>query len=74
MNALIALLEERIGRKAILERHPPNQADMLTSHADVTKARRLLGWQPKVGLEEGLARLVDWYKAERNWVKGIATG
>jgi nucleoside-diphosphate-sugar epimerase len=40
----------------------------------VTKARRLLGWQPKVGLEEGLARLVDWYKAERNWVKGIATG
>jgi len=74
MNALISLLEERIGRKAILERHPPNQADMLTSHADVTKARRLLGWQPKVGLEEGLARLVDWYKAERNWVKGIATG
>jgi nucleoside-diphosphate-sugar epimerase len=74
MNALISLLEERIGRKAILERHPPNQADMLTSHADVTKARRLLGWQPKVGLEEGLTRLVDWYQAEQNWVKGIATG
>jgi nucleoside-diphosphate-sugar epimerase len=74
MNALIALLEKRIGRKAIIERHPPNQADMLTSHADVTKARSLLGWQPQVGLEEGLTRLVEWYKAERNWVKGIATG
>jgi UDP-glucuronate 4-epimerase len=74
MNALIALLEERIGRKAILERHPPNQADMLTSHADVTKARRILGWQPKERLEEGLTRLVEWYQTERNWVKGIATG
>jgi UDP-glucuronate 4-epimerase len=74
MNALIALLEKCIGRKAIIERHPPNQADMLTSHADVTKARILLGWQPQVELEDGLSRLVEWYKAERNWVKGIATG
>jgi nucleoside-diphosphate-sugar epimerase len=73
MNALIALLEERIGRKAILERHPPNQADMLTNHADVTKARDLLGWQPKVGLEEGVTRLVDWYNAEREWVKNVST-
>ena len=74
MNALIVLLEKRIGRKAILERHPPNQADMLTSHADVTKAGSLLDWQPKVGLEEGVTRLVEWYNAERDWVKGIATG
>jgi len=74
MNALIALLEERIGRKAILERHPPNQADLLTNHADVTKAGNLLGWQPKVGLKEGVTRLVEWYQAEREWVKGIATG
>ena len=74
MNALIALLEERIGRKAIIERHPPNQADMLTNQADVTKAGSLLDWQPKVGLEEGVTRLVEWYNAERDWVKGIATG
>jgi nucleoside-diphosphate-sugar epimerase len=71
MNALIALLEERIGRQAVIERHPPNPADMLTSHADVTKAGSLLGWQPKVGLEEGLARLVDWYRAERDWAKDV---
>ena len=74
MNALIALLEERIGRKAIIERHPPNQADMLTNQADVTKAGSLLDWQPKVGLEEGVTRLVEWFNAERDWVKGIATG
>jgi nucleoside-diphosphate-sugar epimerase len=73
MNALIAILEKHIGRKAIIESHPPNPADMLTSHADVTKARQLLNWQPKVGLEEGLTRLVEWYRAEREWAKEVAT-
>ncbi len=73
MNGLIALLEERIGRKAIIEHHPPNQADMLTNHADVSKARDLLGWQPKVGLEEGVGRLVVWYRAERQWAYQIQT-
>jgi len=74
MNALIALLEKRIGKKAILETHPPNPADMLTSQADVTKARNLLGWQPQVGLEEGVSRMVDWYNAEREWAKNISMG
>jgi len=72
MNALIALLEEHISRKAILERHPPNQADLLTNHADVTKAGALLGWQPKVGLQEGVTRLVEWYQAEREWAKNVS--
>lgn len=31
---------------------------------DVSKARRLLGWQPRVGLDEGLRRVIEWYKAE----------
>lgn len=74
MNALIALLEERIGRKAIIEHHPPNQADILTNQADVAKAANILGWQPQVGLEEGVTRLVEWYQAEQEWVKGIETG
>ncbi len=74
MNALIAMLEERTSKKAIIERHSPNPADMLTNQADVTKARQLLDWQPLVGLREGLRRLVGWYNAERDWVKGIATG
>jgi UDP-glucuronate 4-epimerase len=71
MNALIALLEERIGRKAIIERHPPNLADMLTNHADVSKASKLLNWQPIVGLQEGVTRLMDWYRTEREWASKI---
>ncbi len=71
MNALIAMLEERIGRKAVVEIHPPNPADMLTNWADVSKARRLLDWQPQVGLSEGVGRFVDWYERERAWAKEV---
>jgi nucleoside-diphosphate-sugar epimerase len=46
---------------------------MLTNQADVSKARDLLGWQPKVGLEEGIGRLVNWYQAEREWAHQIQT-
>lgn len=73
INALITMLEKRIGRKALIEHHPPNPADMLANQADVTKARQLLAWQPEVGLDEGVARLVEWYRAEREWAKEVAT-
>jgi nucleoside-diphosphate-sugar epimerase len=73
INALISMLEERIGKKALIERHPPNPADMLANQADVTKARQLIGWQPQVGLQEGLQHLVDWYAAECSWAKEIQT-
>jgi nucleoside-diphosphate-sugar epimerase len=39
----------------------------------VSKARNLLDWQPKVGLEEGVTRLVDWYNTEREWAYKIQT-
>jgi nucleoside-diphosphate-sugar epimerase len=73
MNGLIEMLEEIIGKEARIERHPPNLADMLTNWADVSKARRLLDWEPQVGLRQGVQRLVDWYRAERSWAKEVAT-
>jgi UDP-glucuronate 4-epimerase len=72
MNALIRMLEEFTGREAAVDHLPPNLADMLTSQADVTKARLLLGWQPQVDLRQGVQRLVEWYAAERKWVKDIS--
>ena len=72
MNSLISLLEEQIGRKAIIERHPPNEADMLTSQADVSKAKRLLGWKPQVGMLDGVKELVNWYRTERQWAKNLS--
>ena len=46
---------------------------MLTNRADVTKAGRLLGWEPQVGLREGVCHVVDWYNAERSWASEVLT-
>ena len=73
MNAMIARLESLLGRKATLVHHPFHKADMLANQADISKARRLLGWEPQVGLAEGMRRLVDWYLAERSWASQVIT-
>jgi len=73
INNLVRLLEEIIGKKAKVQHEPPNPADMLRNWADVAKAKRLLGWEPRVSMREGVQHLVEWYDREREWVKEIRT-
>ncbi|NWG08368.1 MAG: SDR family NAD(P)-dependent oxidoreductase [Chloroflexi bacterium] len=73
INALIQLIEEVVGKKAIVQYGPPNPADMFTNHADVTKAGKVLGWEPQFDMRAGVERLVEWYNAEREWAKDILT-
>jgi len=73
INELIAVLEMKIGKKANVKKQPMHLADMITSHADVSKAKSLLNWEPKISLEEGIDRLVDWYQQERSWASEIET-
>jgi UDP-glucuronate 4-epimerase len=73
INELIRTLEALIGRKALIERYPPNPAEMQASWANVQKAKALLGWEPQVDLKEGIANLVAWYDAERSWASQIDT-
>jgi len=70
---LIHMLESRIGRRAIIQTRPAHPADMLASWADVSKAGRLLGWEPRVSLAEGLDRVVAWYNQNREWASQIDT-
>jgi nucleoside-diphosphate-sugar epimerase len=73
INQLIRTLEGLIGRKAQVTHLPRHPADMSTNHANVQKAGELLGWEPVVSLEEGIAHLVAWYQAERSWAANIIT-
>jgi nucleoside-diphosphate-sugar epimerase len=73
INNLIKLTEEIVGKKAIVEYGPPDLADMRSNWADVSKARAMLGWEPRVGLREGITHLFEWYRAEREWAKEIVT-
>ena len=69
----IRLIEELTGRKALLEFQPLHQSDVRATWADIGKAKYLLDWRPLVGLEDGIADLVNWYQQNRSWAKEIAT-
>jgi UDP-glucuronate 4-epimerase len=73
INEMIARLEKRMGEKAAVEHHPFDIADMTANLADVSKARKLLGWSPLVGLDEGMNRVCDWYLKERGFASQIVT-
>lgn len=73
INEMIAMLEKFIGKKARIETHPFPKADMTANWADVSKAHRMLGWEPRVNLVEGIRNLVDWYISEREWASQIET-
>jgi UDP-glucuronate 4-epimerase len=73
MNHLIQIIEDQIGKKASVTHLPFNPADMLANYADVSKAKRLLGWQPQFNLAHGVSNLVAWYQAERDWASQINT-
>ena len=73
INNLIKLIEEVVGRKAIIEYGPADPADMRSNWADVSKAGELLGWEPQFNMRAGIEKLVEWYNAEREWASDIIT-
>jgi nucleoside-diphosphate-sugar epimerase len=73
INNLIKLVEEVVGKKAEVVYGPPNPADMRSNWADVTKAGKLLGWEPQYDMRAGVEKLVEWYNAERAWAKDVLT-
>jgi UDP-glucuronate 4-epimerase len=62
IRRLIELIEQAAGRKALIERRPPRVEDMPFTHADLTKARRLLGYEPQVEIEAGVQEYVEWFR------------
>jgi len=44
----------------------------MATWADIEKARGLLGWEPKVSLEEGMERTVKWHMENREWLKDLS--
>ncbi len=63
LNELVALLERVTGRQALREHRPAQPGDVPLTWADISLARRLLGYRPATPLEEGLRRFVAWYRS-----------
>jgi len=62
VSRIVSLLEEHLHKKARCVFYPPNPSDAPITYADITKARRLLGYEPKVPFEEGIARFIEWFR------------
>ena len=61
----IEVLENLLGKKAAIVDTPTPPTEPLITYADVTKARQLLGYEPKVQVEEGLQKFIAWMHAEK---------
>ncbi len=62
LNKVIELMEELTGKKAVIERHPARPGDQKHTAADISKARELLGYNPRTPVREGLTAEVAWVK------------
>ncbi|MDO9125138.1 MAG: GDP-mannose 4,6-dehydratase [Deltaproteobacteria bacterium] len=66
LKELIRMIEGCLGKKAKILAMEPQPGDVSITYADITKAKRLLNYQPKIEMEEGIKRFVEWYKNRSN--------
>ncbi len=69
--AALRLIEKSLGKKGNLKFLPPVKTDIQATWADTSEAESKLGWTAKISLEEGIKKTVDWYRANKSWLKKI---
>ena len=62
LRRLVELLEQALGKRAVIDPQPIQPGDVPMTYADISKARRLLGYDPQTKIEEGIERFVRWFK------------
>jgi UDP-glucuronate 4-epimerase len=62
LSRLIELLENALGKKAVIDRQPMQPGDVPITFADISKAREKLGYDPQVKIEAGIKLFADWFR------------
>jgi UDP-glucuronate 4-epimerase len=62
LTDFVAILEEALGRKALLDLQPMQPGDVYETAADITESRRDLGFSPTTPLSVGLPKFIAWYR------------
>jgi nucleoside-diphosphate-sugar epimerase len=63
VNRILEIVAELIGAKPEPVHTPPREGDVRKTEADVSLARRAIGYEPKIDIEEGLRRTVEWFRS-----------
>src|SRR5438477_10858503 len=66
LQELIGSLEKIIGKQATIERLPEQPGDVPKTFADISRAKKLLEYEPKTKLDEGLQRFYEWFREHRD--------
>ena len=61
LKDLISAIENTLGKKAKINELPEQPGDMPLTYADISKARKLLGYNPTMKLSKGLPKFVEWF-------------
>jgi UDP-glucuronate 4-epimerase len=64
LSRLIELIENAVGKKAVIQRLPMQPGDVPVTFADISKARSRLGYAPKMKVEQGIPQFVEWFKSQ----------
>ncbi|MGA9773572.1 MAG: GDP-mannose 4,6-dehydratase [Blastocatellia bacterium] len=65
LRRLVELIEQALGKRAIIDRRPAQPGDVPITFADISKARRLLGYDPQTQIETGIEKFADWFSKNR---------
>jgi UDP-glucuronate 4-epimerase len=65
LSELIALIENALGKQAVIDRQPLQPGDVPITFADISKARKMLGYHPQVKVEKGIPLFVEWFHKNR---------
>lgn len=71
IGRVLAMVEQLLDKKALLKMEDFHKTDIKETWADISKARAVLDWEPKIHFENGLKLTVDWYKKNINWVNQL---
>jgi UDP-glucuronate 4-epimerase len=62
LNDFIRVIEQTVGKKANIHYKPMRQGDVIRTYSDISALSRNYGYQPNVGIKEGIGKFLEWYK------------
>ena len=68
---VINMIEDLLGKKAVMNFLPRHPADVVATWAHIEKAREKLNWYPKISIEDGLRKTVQWYRENRDFINSL---
>lgn len=65
LNDMVALIEKELNKSAIIQYLPMQKGDVFKTYSDITKAKKLLNWNPEIDFEKGLHKFIEFIRSQQ---------